>query len=331
MNKLFKSFKIKDAFKFLSFEIIFICITLPLLVYYGPFHNVRNTLVKSFMTTMNHQWMAEVFLSDEKINQIMSEDTISAVYQNDKLTLQSNVNVHNDGTDIELYEIKGKKYDGKLLIVQDPKRIKVGYTDKLGIEGEATSEIAKKYNAVAAINGGGFEGSTDGIAWTGTGGIPKGLLMSEGKIIHNDIKNHDEQNDVMAITEEGYLLVGKYSLNQLNNLNVSEVISFGPALIVNGEKTIKNGNGGWGIAPRTVLGQRKDGAMILLVIDGRRIDCLGATLKEVQDVLYDFGAYNAVNLDGGFSTTMYYNEKVINNPPDILGERCVPSIVYVEK
>lgn len=331
MNKLFKSFKIKDAFKFLIFEIIFICITLPFLIYYGPFHNVRNTFVKSFMTTMDHQWMAKLFLSDEKITEIMSEDIITTIYQNDKLSLQSNVNVDNNRTGIELYEIKGKKYNGKLLIVQDPKRVKVGYTNKLGIEGEATSEIAKKYNAAAAINGGGFQGSTDGIAWTGTGGIPKGILMSKGKIIHNDIKNDNEKNDVMAITEEGYLLVGKYSLNQLNNFNVSEIIFFGPSLIVNGEKTIKNGNGGWGIAPRTALGQRKDGAMILLVIDGRRIDCLGATLKELQDILYDFGAYNAINLDGGFSTTMYYDGEVINNPPDILGERCVPSIVYVEK
>ena len=56
------------------------------------------------------------------------------------------------------------------------------------------------------------------------------------------------------------------------------------------EKTITKGDGGWGIAPRTCIAQRKDGAIILLVIDGRELRSLGATLREAQDVLYDYGA-----------------------------------------
>ena len=111
---------------------------------------------------------------------------------------------------------------------------------------------------------------------------------------------------------------------------VSEAVSFGPAMIVNGFKTINHGNGGWGIAPRTCIAQRKDGAILFLVIDGRQIRSLGATLREAQDVLYDHGAYNAANLDGGSSSTLFYDDEVINNPCDSLGERSVPSIIYVE-
>ena len=65
---------------------------------------------------------------------------------------------------------------------------------------------------------------------------------------------------------------------------------------------------------------------MFLVIDGRQIHSLGATLRDVQDVLLKYGAYTAANLDGGSSTTMYYNGKVINRPSDALGERAVPSV-----
>jgi hypothetical protein len=92
----------------------------------------------------------------------------------------------------------------------------------------------------------------------------------------------------------------------------------------------QNGDGGWGIAPRTAIGQRKTGEVLFLVIDGRTIDSIGATLKDIQDILLQYGAYNASNLDGGSSTTMYFNGKVINKPSDKLGERTVPTAFIVE-
>ena len=86
-----------------------------------------------------------------------------------------------------------------------------------------------------------------------------------------------------------------------------------------------------GIAPRTAIGQRKDGAILFLVSDGRQVRSIGATLKDVQDIMLEYGAYNATNLDGGSSPTMYYDGEVINNPCDPLGERSIPSVVYVEQ
>jgi exopolysaccharide biosynthesis protein len=134
----------------------------------------------------------------------------------------------------------------------------------------------------------------------------------------------------MAITKEGVLLVGPHSINEMKKLGVTEAISFGPAIIVNGETTIKSGDGGWGIAPRTAIGQREDGTILMLVIDGRQADSLGATLKDVQNIMVKYEAYNATNLDGGSSSTMYYDDEIVNNPCDPLGERSVPSIVYVK-
>jgi exopolysaccharide biosynthesis protein len=113
-------------------------------------------------------------------------------------------------------------------------------------------------------------------------------------------------------------------------MKIRDAISFGPALIINGKPLIKKGDGGWGIAPRTAIGQRKDGTILLLVIDGRQKSSIGATLKDVQNVLLEYGAYNAANLDGGSSTTMYYNGNLINSPSDILGERAIPSAFIIK-
>ena len=114
-------------------------------------------------------------------------------------------------------------------------------------------------------------------------------------------------------------------------LNLKSAVTFGPVIIINGQPTIRTGNGGWGIQPRTAIGQTKDGKILMLVIDGRQAGSLGATLKNVQDILLQYGAYNAFNLDGGASSTMVYDGKVVNSPSDIMGERYVPNAFIVTK
>jgi len=233
-------------------------------------------------------------------------------------------------TVLKRYDVSGIKFNGYLLVINDPTRIKVGYTSKIGKEGELTSDIAKDNNAIAAINGGGFTDEATGSKWTGTGANPAGVIMSGGKVIYDGIKNENEKRQTVALTQSGKLLVGPYSTKQMRTFGVTEAVSFGPAMIVNGQRMITKGDGGWGIAPRTCIAQRKDGAILLLVIDGRELRSLGATLREAQDVLYEYGAYNATNLDGGSSSTMFYDDEIINNPCDSLGERSVSSIIYVE-
>ena len=89
---------------------------------------------------------------------------------------------------------------------------------------------------------------------------------------------------------------------------------------------ITHGDGGWGVGPRTAIGQRKDGTVLFLVIDGRQPGySVGATLRDIQNIMYEEGAVIAANLDGGSSSTLYYNGKVINKPADLLGERMIPT------
>jgi len=93
----------------------------------------------------------------------------------------------------------------------------------------------------------------------------------------------------------------------------------------------RGGGGGGGVGPRTAIGQKKDGTVLFLVVDGRQPGySLGATLRDVQDILYEQGCYIAANLDGGSSSTLFYNGSVVNKPADLLGERMIPTTFIVK-
>ncbi|MCX7922174.1 MAG: phosphodiester glycosidase family protein [Clostridia bacterium] len=297
---------------------------MPLLVFYGPFDNVKRTVVGSFWSTLSHQYIARFFLTDQAISRILGNSyAVDPNAQGEEVqVLNFGIN-HNDK--IEVYKIEGGNFNGKMMIIYDPTRIAVGYSSQMPRSGEPTSVIAKKNGAIAAINAGGFMDRK----WAGTGGAPLGYLIHDGKSVYGQQMNENIKQETAAFTDKGMLIVGRHSLKQLKKYGVKEAVSFGPPLIVNGKPTISNGDGGWGIAPRTALGQRADGAVLFLVVDGRSLDSLGATLREVQDTMLKFKAVNAVNLDGGSSTTMYFNGKVINTPSDALGERAVPSVFMV--
>ncbi len=86
---------------------------------------------------------------------------------------------------------------------------------------------------------------------------------------------------------------------------------------------------GDGVNPRTAIGQRADGAILLLVINGRQIDSLGATYDDLIDIMLEYGAVNASNLDGGSSSLMIHNGEYITNSAYIFGERVIATSFLV--
>ncbi|ADK14648.1 hypothetical protein WX45_00091 [Clostridium ljungdahlii DSM 13528] len=329
-----KGYKIKR--KKISVVIIILIIMLQiftasfiscLLVFYGPFPVVRKMIVGTSMSSYKHQYIAKLFLNNSQISKILSSGMESTGSTEEKI---SNIKINNyKDNNIERYNINSSRFKGYILVVKNPLKVKVGYTNNLTKQGERTSDIAKDHNAVAAINGGGFmDKSNSGSLWTGTGAYPTGFVFSNGKIVYQDVLD-TKSLDVMALDFQGKMIVGSHSISDLKNLQVSEAISFGPPLIING-KTTFSGDGGQGITARTAIGQRKDGTILLLVVDGRKIDMPGATLRDIQKIMLDYNAYNATNLDGGSSSTMYYKGSIINNPCNPLGERTVATALYVE-
>lgn len=322
MKKIFKK-----VILCVLFEIVFIPLLTIILVFYGPFNNIRDMVVTTAMTTMSHQYFATFFLSDEKIQEILEKNRPTEIAEEQNLgeIKIDEENLADDTEGIELVDVSSSTFKGYLLIVKDPSRVKLVTAPRLGTVGATTSQIVEAYDAVGGINAGGF--ADDAL---GTGGKPSGIIIEDGVLKTPD--SIYESYSIVGFDSDNKMVVS-YSMNynKMKQLNLRCAVSFGPIIIMNGQPTIRSGDGGWGIQPRTVIGQRKDGAVLMLVIDGRQTNSLGATLKNVQDILLQYDCYNAFNLDGGASSTMVYNNKLVNKPSDIMGERYVPTAFIITK
>jgi exopolysaccharide biosynthesis protein len=314
---------------FLIFEIVFTGITAPFIVYFGPFNNLKSTLVGSIYSTLSHRYMVDTFLAQDAIERIIGKQGYYAtnVPKTESIKDQTTVvNISNNHSDkVEVVKIDGTGIKGYMIIISDPTKVKVGYSSKLPTMGESTSTIAKNNKALAAINAGGFS-YNDG--WSSIGDKYEGYIIHNGKVVGNSHNNDDVKDDAIGLTAKGELVFGKYSANELLEGNVKEAITFfGPQLIVKGRRVFNYGeDGGLGLNPRTAIAQKANGDIIFLVIDGRNIFGLGASVYDVQEILYANVAVNAIALDGGSSSTMYYNGKVINNVSNPMGERVIPSV-----
>jgi len=289
-------------------------------VLYGPFTNIRNTVVGAVATSMHSHWL-RYFMSDAQVNKLLADSQGNDNDLSNEIMSQFR-NSHSD--DIKLTNISSARFQGYLMEISDPTRVKVGVAETLGQKGQTTSEIAKQNGAIAAVNGGGFVDPNG----TGNGRDPFGVVINNGSFINGG--NFSTPVPLIGLNKQGVLISGKYTSKQIKEMQITEGISFYPTLILNGKKQITSGDGGWGIAPRTAIGQKADGHILLLVIDGRQPQhSLGATIVDVQNILFDNGAVTAANLDGGSSSTMYFQGKVINRPCDLLGERCIPTAIIV--
>lgn len=284
----------------LSFGVTLIAEFLAVIfVLYGPIAFIRNMLITSAMTTLNHQYYATTFYSDERIQAVLDGNKVVALKTQ---TNPSAITVQG-GEGVTFRKIKGLGYKGYILDVEDPSWVHLGIPENFGHAGEKLPALVEAYNALGGINAGGFlEGSR---------GQANGLVVIDGEMLQRPDKG---DANVVGFNQDGVLILGKYKEGQIEALKLQDACEFKPFLIINGEPAEIRGNGGWGIAPRTAIGQRKDGSVVLVVIDGRSLHSLGATMKQLQQILIDEGVYNAANLDGGTSSVMHYKGKVVSRP-----------------
>ncbi|NTW28591.1 MAG: hypothetical protein HGA39_04425 [Coriobacteriia bacterium] len=310
------------AFSLLSFVVIF----------HSPYTYLKDLWVTTAMSTMNHQYLARIFVSDKEIEEIMARNRVVDSGQSVDVSQISSPPVANNLAEarklqeelalIEKIDLSGPGYHGTLLIVHDPSRVFVGATSKAGVVGEKLDVMAKKYDAVAAINAGGFVD----VGGVGNGGTADGLTISQGKVVSGV---NGVRYDLVGFTQDNKLMLGSYTLAEIKNMQIRDAVSFHPFLIVNGQPSQIIGNGGWGIDPRTAIGQRQDGAVLLLSIDGRQASAVGVSIKDLQNIMIQYGAYNATNLDGGSSTTIFWEGSIINNPCGPAGARYLPNAIMV--
>lgn len=295
-----------------------------LFLLYGPFPNFRNWLVTTAMTTMNHQYLAKMFYSNETIEKILEENKIIEPNQDTDLSIidtsdittkvykdkyEKEILEHKKDEKYKMIEISGKNYSGYLVAIYDPSKVTVVTSKNLGMKGQYLIDMAKENKALVAINGGGFI-DENGL---GTGAEVSGIVIRDGKILNRN--RYTRAGGLIGFTKDNKLYLGRVkSAEEAIQLGIRDAVEFGPYLIINGEASKIVGNGGYGLHPRTVIGQRKDGVVLFLVIDGRRVGCMGADMDDLIEIMKRYGAYNAANLDGGNSSALIIKNKLINHP-----------------
>mgnify|MGYP004599184523 FL=1 len=297
---------------------------------YGPYSGFRDWLITTAMTTMTHQYFATWFYDEETIQAVLAKNKVE---ETDEITNTNTIIVNKTSSkteyaneyekailekdpnndDYKIIEIEGKGYSGYLAAIYEPSRIKTVYTKKLGTSGQYLTQMAKDNDALIAINGGGFEDPN----FNSNGANPLGITFSDGKLVTS--KTWGGSGGLIGFTQDNKLVLGKMTVKQAQEMKIRDGVTFGPFLIVNGKPSKVLGNGGWGTAPRTAIGQRQDGIVLFLVIDGRTVTKPGADMNDLIEIMQRYGAYNATNLDGGTSSAMVVNGKIINDPVDSSG------------
>lgn len=294
------------------------------------FQEYKELWVQTAMTTMNHQYLATWFLSENEINAIMAKLEVENNENSNLNEIEIEEPEENDENEeikkennITVEKVTGKGYVGYVMLIPDCTKVK--YVDgRQKNRGSKLSEIVKQNDAIAGINAGGFA-DPDG---NGSGNVLNAPVIMNQKLLYGS------KNNVMSLiglSKKGELILGKYTYDQAIENGVESAVNFGPFIIVNGNNQIKTSNAG-GLHPRAAVGQRKDGTMIFVVIDGRQPGySIGTTLLELQNIFERYDAYNAANLDGGSSATMYYDGKVVNKTSTPMGERYLPNAIIVTK
>ena len=292
------------------------------LVFNGPSPAARDKLTMTLIEASATKWVPALFIGEDTVAEIRESvsdsgldedvtDTTKVIIQaNNVITGNSNEwDSYPDGVRIE--RRSGDTYNAHIMIVRNPAQVYMGTsTEKFStaIPGKRITEVmAENPDVIAAINAGAF--NDDGTASSYVGSTPLGLVMSNGNCVWTSGKQPGLEG-FAGFNEDNILVVSKTNLSQseAENLKIRDGCCFGPVLIVNGEVNLEAYNNKSGFNPRTAIGQWADGAVIFVCIDGRQAGSLGGTYADIINIMQEYGAVNACNMDGGSSSVMMYRD-----------------------
>ena len=314
-----------------------------LLLAYGPYSGFRDMFVTTAMDTKSHKYLAYILYSEEQIKDILSKNYLE---ESDETTDQGQINFDNEDPHVyesiyeeqilkrdegQLYKIiefDEKDYHVYLTVIYDASRVSTVKSKYYGTKGQHLSVMAQENNAIVAINGGRFAD----VGGKGNGAKASQIFISNGEVIEDA---GGTRNSVIGMSEDNVLTLGYMTADEAISMGIRDAVCFGPFLIVNGKESFTQGNGGYGVNPRTAIGQRKDGIILFLTIEGNGNKYGfrgGATVIDMIDIFKRYGAYNAANLDGGASSVLAINGEVYNNPVaySSTGERSLPNAWIVK-
>ena len=313
---------IGKVFSFLGITLgmVFIALVLTItLICHGPSESAKELFATTILETGQLKFLANVFLSKDELQKIVDKNSLQDMdVEVDKNLINTEGNKEKEL--IEIHNVSGDGFEGTMMVVNDPSKISLATTYPWGEYGKELGVIVDEAGAIAGVNGGIYYSSGN------KGGRPYGVTVSNGEI--QDIAlgwsglyliGFDENNLLRIISLEG---MNKSAVEKMvKEEKIRDAISFQEEssdannhfvkLIINGEKRELSGKGS-GQNPRTAIGQRKDGSVLILVTDGRgKNGHLGATASDLIEIMAEYGAVNAANVDGGSSSSLYYNKKYL--------------------
>lgn len=295
----------------------------------------KKMFVTTILETGQLKFLASWFLSADEIQALVDENSMEEWHEEVDTSMiviggredDSDVGVNDshgvgaDSTveteDIEIVKVHDPNFSGTMMIVKDPSRVSLATIYPWKEKGVTLETLVKNAGAIGGINGGLYANKDN------TGGIPIGVVVSNGEIQLNDPQGY-RGLVLIGLTEDHILqiidLAGMKAADVeklVAEKKIRDAVCFQEetsdsnnhfvSLVINGEARELKGQGS-GRNPRTAIGQRADGALLLFVTDGRAAGGhLGATAADLISVMMKFGAVNAANLDGGSSSCMYYD------------------------
>ncbi len=343
-KKAEKTKRILDKIVRISFRLALVVMVIVLMAVYtvyavcdtvahGPSETARNMLVLSALQASATKWAPGLFLEQSEVDEILEKSKVQTVEEADFDELlppdpdtdDSGDSGENEPADewegnedgVICYTTSTGTFKAYVMIIKDPAKVFTATSGKdfnTATRGERIFTRAEQLGAIGAINGGEFHDA----GGTGRGNRPMGLTYSEGICVWND----GYERTFIGFDKNNKLIV-KNSMTkaEADALGIRDGVSFqtGNVLIetIDGSTVVYSGKDDVGVAQRTAIGQRADGAVIFLVTDGRTTSSLGATRDDVINLLLRCGAVSAGMLDGGSSAMMYYPAYYTKNNIDM--------------
>lgn len=285
------------------------------LIFNGPSEAARDALARSYLASDTTAWIPSLFLDEQTMDQIQNGSEVLPPPQESRppevvveFAEDNTIDPWADCPDgIRIEKVHGRTFTATVMLIRDPASVYLGTSSKtfdLSINGNRILQQMKKEGAVAAINGGAF--NDDGTANSYIGSLPMGMVVSNGEILWDDGKSYE---GFVGLTEDHTLVVAD-SMDRaaVREMKIRDGCCFGPVFIKDGKKNDAVYGMDTSFNARTAIGQRADGTIIFLCIDGRQAGSLGATYADAMELMVQLGAVNACNLDGGASTVMAYRD-----------------------
>ena len=301
----------------------------------GPSEAARDLFITTIMETGQLKFVANIICTPEEIDRIVNANGMKDIDSDvDKSMIvigesakeqepsqeaeaQQKPAEFFDANGIRVDEISGRTFMAKMMVIKDPSKVVVGSTYPWTEYGKELDKVVAEAGGIAGVNGGLYQSVKN------TGGYPLGVVVQNGEITYNSPSGMNglymiglNENNILIIKNLEGMSADDFT-NYVATEKIRDAVAFQDeasdadnhfvSLIINGESRQLQGQGS-GANPRTAIGQRADGAILLLVTDGRGTSGhLGATASDLIGIMQEYGAVNAANLDGGSSSSMVCN------------------------